>query len=365
MTEPLTASEIDQRKASLEGPANPLAEYLVDGAAKMTQQALSPFLPGTNIQFAWDSTSLGWLKVCPRLYQYSMIEQWRSRATSVHLEFGLWYHAALEYYDRCRSEGDSHELAVHDTVYKCLLWTWVREEGETAGGKPWESQHNLKTRETLVRTVIWYLEQFAEDTCETVMLASGKPAVELSFRMELDWGPEAGNYTDPPTVYKGETFQGQPYVLSGHLDRVVSFQGAFYVMDRKTSSTTIGSYYFDQYNPDNQMSLYSMAARVIYNTPVRGVIIDAAQIAVGFSRFSRGFTFRTEAQTEEWLENTRDWLRLAESYATNNFFPMNDKSCHQYGGCVFRKVCSKSPEVRQKFLESDFVKKQWNPLEAR
>jgi len=157
----------------------------------------------------------------------------------------------------------------------------------------------------------------------------------------------------------------QPYVLSGHLDRLVNFNDGTYVMDRKTSSTTIGSYYFDQYNPDNQMSLYTLAAKVIYQTPVKGIIIDAAQIAVGFTRFSRGFTFRTDAQINEWLDDTKHWFSIAESFAEADFWPMNDKSCSIYGGCAFRKVCSKSPEVRQKFLETDFTKKEWNPLVAR
>jgi hypothetical protein len=213
--------------------------------------------------------------------------------------------------------------------------------------------------------VIWYLEEFGtNDAAKTVILANGKPAVELSFRLELDFGPDA---TVNPfhDASKGQKLYDQPYIISGHLDRVVEFSDGIYVMDRKTSSTTIGSYYFDGYNPDNQMSLYTFASKVIYQTPVRGVIIDAAQIAVGFTRFSRGFTFRTEAQTEEWLANTKEWLALAEHYATEDFWPMNDKSCHQYGGCAFRKVCSKSTEVRQKFLESDFTKRAWNPLEPR
>jgi hypothetical protein len=231
--------------------------------------------------------------------------------------------------------------------------------------------HNLKTRETLVRSVIWYLEEFGvNDAAQTVILANGKPAVELSFRLEMDWGPKYHQIlgTDKPwkvTESGIDLVSPQPYILSGHLDRVVSFQDGIYVMDRKTSSTTIGGYYFDGFNPDNQMSLYTFASKVIYSTPVKGVIIDAAQIAVGFTRFSRGFTFRTEAQTEEWLANTKEWLDLAESYAVKGFWPMNDRSCHMYGGCAFRKVCSKSPEVRQKFLESDFEKRHWNPLEAR
>lgn len=336
-------------------------------------ESLSPFLPGTHIQYAWDSTSLGWLKVCPRLYQYSMIEGWRSHGPSVHLDFGSYYHHALELYDRHRADGRDHAGALFESVKYCLEVTWVYPEpGEDADrqaeldqsfGKPMDWGHNLKTRETLCRSVIWYLEEFGDnDAARTVVLKNGKPAVELSFRLELDFGPKA---TEPDKQMKEEGLQGQPYIISGHLDRVVEFSDGIYVMDRKTSSTTIGSYYFDGYNPDNQMSLYTFASKVIYQTPVRGVIIDAAQIAVGFTRFSRGFTFRTEAQTEEWLANTRHWLALAEQYAVAGFWPMNDRSCHQYGGCAFRKICSKDPSVRQKFLESDFSRRPWNPLEPR
>lgn len=307
----------------------------------------SPFLPGTTIQFAWDSTSLGWLKECPRKYQYSMVEQWRTKSDSIHLDFGRWYHAALEHYDKARALNLSHEEALNDTVSLVMGWTW-------ADGKPWDSDHSNKTRETLIRSIIWYVEHFKDDPAQTVILANGKPAVELSFKMELGWAP----------TYKDGPFS-QPYVLCGHLDRVVNFSGGTYVMDRKTSSSTIGSNYFDQYDPDNQMSLYTLAAKVIYQTPVKGVIIDAVQIAVGFSRFSRGFTYRTDAQIEEWLEDTKHWFRLAEQYSKDNYWPMNDKSCHKYGGCPFRRVCSKSPEVRSKFLETDFYKRQWNPLEPR
>lgn len=361
-------------------------------------EAPSPFLPGTQIQIAWDSTSLGWLKTCPRLYQYSMIEGWRSRGQSVHLDFGQFYHHALELYDRHRATGQDHNEALYEAVKYCLEVTWVYTtcpncigagriddspescghcQGAGCTGEPMDWGHNLKTRETLVRSVIWYLEEFGEnDAARTVVLANGKPAVELSFRLEMDWGPEAGTVYAP--VYESaenerishsraglELQSKQPYILSGHLDRVVEFSDGIYVMDRKTSSTTIGSYFFDGFAPDNQMSLYTFASKVIYQTPVRGVIIDAAQIAVGFTRFSRGFTFRTETQTEEWLDNTKVWLAQAEQYAVAGFWPMQDKACHMYGGCAFRKVCSKSPEVRQKFLESDFVKRHWNPLEAR
>ncbi len=305
----------------------------------------SPFLPGTNIQFAWDSTSLGWLKECPRKYQYSMILGLRSKGESVHLAFGQWYHSSLELYDKTRAEGQSHDDAMLFVVGEAMKMTW-------RDGAPITFENTNKTRETLIRSVIWYLDHFKDDPAQTVILSNGKPAVELSFRMELDSLANAHPYATH-------------HVLCGHLDRVVNFSGGAYVMDRKTSSSTITSNYFDQYDPDNQMSLYTLAAKVIYQTPVKGVIIDAVQIAVGFSRFSRGFTYRTDAQIEEWLADSKQWFRLAEQYATDNYWPMNDKSCHKYGGCAFRKVCSKSPEVRAKFLETDFIRHPWNPLAVR
>jgi len=62
-----------------------------------------PFHDGTKVQWAWDSTSLGWLKECPRKYQYHMIEQWRGRGESIHLEYGILYHAVRGQWERSRA----------------------------------------------------------------------------------------------------------------------------------------------------------------------------------------------------------------------------------------------------------------------
>jgi hypothetical protein len=303
-----------------------------------TPAAPSPFIEGTQLQFAWDSTSLGYLKECPRKYFYTIVEGWRGKGQSVHLEFGGLYHKALEEYDKLRAREYPHDETLA-AVVSHVLWA----------SYPWPFDHNTKTRFNLIRSIIWYLDQFENDAAKTVRLLDGSPAVELSFRFELERpaSPE------------------QPYLLCGHLDRLVEFSGGFYVMDRKTTGSTLGGYYFDGFNPDNQMSLYSLAGRCVYNTPVRGVIIDAAQIAVGFTRFDRGFTYRTEAQLNEWLRDLGYWLDQAERYAANEYWPMNDKSCHNYGGCPFRGVCSKDPAVRESFLESDFERRPWNPLEVR
>jgi hypothetical protein len=140
-------------------------------------------------------------------------------------------------------------------------------------------------------------------------------------------------------------------------------------MDRKTTTTTPGSYYFDQFEPNNQMSLYTLASQVILDSPIKGVIIDAAQILVDTARFVRGFTYRTSDQLDEWLKDVEYWLNLAESYAEANYWPQNDTACDKFGGCRFRQICSKSPQVREQFLNANFTKlepeERWNPLKPR
>jgi hypothetical protein len=382
----------------------------------------SPFLPGTCIQFSWDSTCLGEFKRCPRKYQLNIIEGWRGRGDNVHLTFGSLYTEALDQYDKLRaSEGADfdHEWALMMVVFSAMEKTWidpntrgecdccsriaVLRRAEVTGvetyacarcfghhddefdepAHPWEhgewdTNVGNKNRFTLIRTIVWHLDQFGvNDPAETVILQDGTAAAEYSFRMELDWGPQylTADLLDAiPTSEYGKTkgkkvgeVTVQPYLLCGHLDRVVTFLGGTYVMDHKTTKNSIGDYYFDQYEPNNQMTLYTLAAKVIFKTPIKGVIIDAAQVAVGFSRFSRGMTYRTDAQLEEWVTDLRHWLALAEHYATERYWPMNDTACF---GCQFNqhngKICAKDPAVRHSFLESHFDRSNpWNPLKPR
>ena len=236
----------------------------------------------------------------------------------MHLIFGAHYAKALERYHLYRATDLNHEESIHEVMTQLIR--------DSAG---WESDHNFKNRDTLLRSVVWYLEEFKEDSCKTVILANDEPAVELSFRFQVE----------------------DEIWLSGHLDRLVTYANDFYVQDQKTTGTTLGAYYFQRFNPDNQMSLYTLAADVVWKTPVKGVMIDAAQIAVGFTRFARGFTHRTESQRREWLDTAIYHIKETWHCHELNFWPMNDKACQLYGGCPFLEVCSKEPRIQADFLK--------------
>lgn len=305
-------------------------------------QTNTAFKPGTKLQLAWDSTSIGALKTCPRYYEYTIVEGWTPRSLSVHLAFGQYYHSALEVYDHARSAGKSHAEATIAAVRRALSDTWTN-------GRPWSSDDKNKNRFTLVRTVVWYLEHFAEDPMETVQLANGKPAVELSFRFD-------------PGI---RTSAGDAITLCGHMDRLASMASSIFVMDRKTTKSTLGQDFFQGFCPDNQFTLYTLAGKIVYGIPVQGVIVDGAQVAVTFSRFLRGPSLRSDAFLEEWLKELAFWLRMAEYYAGEDHWPMNDKACGNYGGCAFREICAKAPGVRKEWLERSYKRRVWDPLQVR
>lgn len=302
--------------------------------------AFSPDLP--TLQLSWDSVSIGALKTCPRLYELSIVKGWRSKQTAVDLDFGIWLHSARERYYHAKARGESHDTAQRETLNWLLEATWNKELD-----RPWQGDQ-YKNRYTLARTLVWYCEQWGErDPLEQVMLANGKPAVEVSFRFGLSYGPES--------------VQGE-WSLCGHLDRLVRFNNALWVSDLKSTRHTLDASYFQQFSPDNQMSLYTLAGKVVCSEPVQGIVLDAVQVAVGFSRFARGLVQRTEAQLEEWLQGLRVLLTQAEQYARADFWPQNDRACFR---CQFRQVCARSPSVREQWLKADYVQKIWDPLVTR
>lgn len=334
----------------------------------MTDQAMpqSPFLPGTKTQFAWDSTSLGALKTCPRYYQYTMLDGYVAKDENIHLRFGQEYHSAIQDYENCRAGTMDFEDAVRETVHRLLVRI-----------NDWDVDHthkpgSYKNARSLLFMVVSYLDEYRNDPCKTLILDNGKPAVELSFRFELDWGPQS--------VTKQSFVQGQPsfcsdviaqpYLLCGHLDRVVTFNDDLFILDHKTTTTTPSDYYFAGYSPNNQMTLYAFAGQVVLGTSIAGVIVEAAQITLQEpNKFVRRPTYRPADLFDEWLADLEYHLNAAEAYAAADHWPMNDTACGNYGGCRFREICSKSPAVRDRFLQANFIKlpeeERWNPLRSR
>lgn len=369
-------------KAAFDKITEGLAEVLEivrDEPKNQTNSSFSPTIPG--LQLAWDSTSLDAFDKCPRLYQYTIIEGWRpAGALNAHLHFGSVLHSATELYSKERAVGADHDAALCSALQHALEATW-----DPTLRRPWASEESTKTRNTLLRTIVWYLDRFRDDSLQTLILANGKPAVELSFRFDsgirskigdeqvcsacegtgIIWD-EDGHAQSDCNKCDGTGRVGSPYLICGHLDRVVVWNEDLWITDKKTTKNALDDYYFRAFNPSNQMEIYSVAGMITLDTQIRGLIIDGMQILVEGSRFRRQTIEFSEPTLEEFLSDLQIKIREAETYAAAGHWPMRRTSCG-YGRfqCAFRGVCSADPAIRPTLLQTGFERRIWDPLQPR
>lgn len=300
-----------------------------------------------QLQLAHDSTSIKAGTKCWRFYKYSIIDGYgASGRENDHLKFGTIFHAATELYDRLRAKGADHAQGIQGAVRYALVSTWDFELG-----RPWASEEPTKSRDTLLRTIVLYLDRYKDSPLETLILADGTPAVELSFRLDLE--------LRAPT--------SEHYLLCGHIDKAIVFEDKIKLLDKKTTKSALDDQYFEQFTPDIQMSVYPFAGKIIFSSEINGMIIDAAQILVNGSRFRRKVIERSEAQLGEWFEDFQTYLHELERNIADNYWPMRTTSCgFGYFQCTFRPVCSTDPSMRQAVLDHFYTKrKTWDPKVPR
>lgn len=327
----------------------------------------SPFIPETNLQFAWDSVSLTAAMACWRRYQYLILEglQPKGPSRAIALQFGIAFHKGLELYHKARadkslelmSDYDKHIVAQHEAIVQLLQYepylslpTQEDIEAEAASTDDNDDGISLRnakvrTRYHLMRALVWYLEHYADDQAKTLLLPSGEPAVEVSFRIHL-----------PVQVL------GHDVLLVGHIDRMVEFNERLYVKDYKTTKG-LSRQWFADFELSHQLSGYTAAGQVILDRPVSGAIVDGIALQVGGVQFQRGFVNKTEGQLNEYFETVQNTLDEAERHADTGEYPMNTSACYF---CQFKELCRQPPEFRESYKAQLFDKvPAWNPLENR
>ena len=280
-----------------------------------------------GVQTRVNASTFQVFKACPRKYLYEVLLGIAKPESDPHLRFGTLIHAAKALYETNKARGASHDLALQGAFRYLLSETWDEKLA-----KPGFTDDPLKNRATLLRTFVWYCDQYRDDTCETVVLPSGRPAVELGFEFASGVGSE-----------------GEEITFVGTLDRIVRFNGAVYIADTKTSSNA--KYLTARnYTPDGQFSLYACAAMVCFGIEADGVVLDGIEVSVNSTAFKREIVPRPREVLEEWLTDARVHLRrLSDAFARDEW-PQNDAACGLYGGCRFRSVCGASPAERRDLL---------------
>lgn len=294
--------------------------------------------PGlVNGAFIIDNTSLAMFKECPKKYELAILRGFRPRTAAAPLTFGKAYHDALETYDRDLAKGADTDTALRAAI--------------RVGLRAWEpSEDSRRSRDSLVRAIVWYVEQYKHDIMKTVVLPNGRAAVELSFRVEV---PFSFSHSDDPVLY------------CGHIDRVAEYNGQLYAVEHKHTVSGLYDSYWDRYTFSSQISGYVMALKAQFNLNVAGALIDATQVGATFARYGRRIAHRVEAHQQEWITDLSYWMSQLDLCIRSDRFPHNTESCSKYSGCQFREVCFSSPHVRESILNAHFKVEKWNPLKPR
>jgi len=355
-----------------------------------------------RLRIVWSASSLYSLMFCPRRLQYEQ-EGWRTR--SVDFDFGRMVHEALEVFDHALLDGKTWEEA----QAKAVAWAvrasgrWTRGDGavlsweeasksdadlawEPWGGEyvtMWRCTHNpgpgkkkcpyahagkwfpwdapaecgecgsptetqvrwvpddpAKNRETLIRLVAWYCEEWGPGPVRPMEFPDGTRGVELDFEIPLGI----------------ENRYGEAYSLCGRFDGMAQTGAEVAPRERKTTKSSIGPWYFDNYVLNVQTDTYDLVGALLYpSLGMEGVLLEVMQTTKDGAAFHRRMLHSTEPQRAEWLEEIRAWVRQAEVYAEEGHWPMNKVNC---GRCGFRGVCSKEPEKRARVLEEGFERRE-------
>ncbi len=209
-----------------------------------------------------------------------------------------------------------------------------------------------KNRSTLLRSILHYCDT-SDDRVTPFIFPDGTVAVELSFRLTLP-------LTSP---------DGTPYELAGHLDGMVEFAGEVMPRERKTTKSTPGMSFFDNYAPDVQVDTYDLAAWLLFSDAEhrpQGVMVEVTQVTEHFTTIERQIINVPEERRAETLRDMLWWIKQAETCARAGYYPKNTASCGMYGGCEFRRICKLAPSSRERFLPGEhYEHREWNPGEVR
>jgi len=330
----------------------------------------SPFVDGTKIQFAWDSTSLTIAMACPQRYKYEIIDGWEPRNPNVAiaLAFGILIHSGIETYHQLRAAGSSFDDAVVGSLRAVMskddfrrpglpLWDSIPVEADILEMKAADAEDDeadgidlrnskIRTRYHLFRALVWYFDNYRTDALQVISLADGTAAVEHSFRVPI-----------------GEALSdGTPLMLSGHLDKVVEFNDQLFVSDVKTTKS-ITAQWRQSFDLSHQMTGYTLGGKIGLRQPVQGAFIDGICLQVGGVKFNRFTTHRSESQLREYIRLLKYTADQAEMWFQTNYYPQNTAACMF---CQYKEVCRQPPEFRPGTLHTHFKQAPaWNPLAVR
>lgn len=284
-----------------------------------------------------DTSMLKTKRSCLRKVELEYLLHWKPRTPNVHLHAGKSFARGLEVArDSFYVKGESPEISVAHGVGALL-----KEYGNFECP---EDSAKSATRMAGALEYYFSIYRLGEDKAIPLELPSGKKAIEFSFLQPVD-------YKHPVT--------GDPILFSGRFDMAVGYAGGRFGEDDKTTSQ-LGMSWGRQWELDIQMTAYCWGAAQ-GGFPLDGFLIRGVSILKTKYDHAQEITYRAPWRIERWYEQVMKDLRdLQQGWESGHFDVNEGHACNEYGGCVFRNVCSaKEPEG---WLDTHFIRRRWDPV---
>jgi hypothetical protein len=307
-----------------------------------------------------DNFALTLFQSCPIKYKLRMLDGWTTRRKSAALGFGGAIHEGLAEWYR----------------------TGDRVAAVRAIDAAWPSNSPIddyRSKEKCLTVMLEYIKQYPQESFQVVG-APTNPMVECTFTLDtgmylscINCGPIAGKWDgeykangsdvillDPGSDCPQCQASLEPLEYGGIFDGLVDFSNNIYVLEHKSTSQ-LGSYYFNQFKPNNQVTGYVWGAGKLSGQRVGGAIINAIGVyKSGTTKFERQITTRSAHDIAEWLNNLQKSCELIRACERAQYWPMFTGSCTMYGACEYHSVhVLGSPTEREKLLEQDYVREEW------
>lgn len=292
-----------------------------------------------------DNFSFSGHQGCPLWYKTRILEGWTTRHKSAALGFGGAIHEGLATWYRTRNP----EAAVA-----------AIEEHWTDG-----PVDDFRSLEKAKRVMLEYMNHYLHESFTIVPgMVEVATALPTGTYLPLCVKCMTDNRNKPEWVRTwafchtcGEGLE--PVEYGGIFDTLVDFGGQIYVLEHKTT-TQMGSTFFYQFKPNNQVTGYVWLAKQLSGRCDGALINGIGIYKASPTKFERHISTRSEFELDEWLQDLWTEACNIQQHLVFGHFPMRTKACTLYGSCEFYGVHTvNDPGVRQRLLEQDYVKSTW------
>lgn len=288
-------------------------------------------------------------RTCEEKARLGLQEHWRPSASAPALAFGIAVHAARASYKQAIMNGHTLANAGEYGLQKGLQ-IWDAEMPPEM--KTEVMQDDKRSRKNFERLVRGYFNKYGGADFQPIH-------VEVAGKHFLGTTPDGWKFD---------------YVYT--IDEVVRHRDKIYPLEFKTHSDIFGppnDRYFSQFNNKASVTGYIWACEKEFGYDISGAIIHAMWVQgepkPGYKGkytlpdyFKMDYSYRDQAQIDEWIHNTLlTGDDIVRSVRENRWKRADGLACVLYNGCSFKKICEATPGIRERLLEIDFVRNEWNP----